>query len=119
MYALACPEKGSFIGYKKANFVDNHNHIYCECIVELRILDDAKRSSATSRKCRCDKAKVISITSLDGDESFSEASSGYDINFIYEVGKIVEVTDFDECRWNEYSTGIHFFITRDEAVRYV
>ena len=28
------------------------------------------------------------------------------------------VKDFDDDRWNECSTGIHFFITRDEAVMY-
>ena len=44
-YKLACPEKGSFIGYKKAG----------GCIIELLILEDAKRSSATSSKCRTNK----------------------------------------------------------------
>lgn len=29
-----------------------------------------------------------------------------------------EVKDFDKCRWNEYSTGIHFFIDRNMAVVY-
>lgn len=32
--------------------------------------------------------------------------------------KHTEVADFDENRWNECAPGIHFFITRDEAVRY-
>ena len=107
-FAPQCQEKGSFIGYKKA---DNK-------IVELLITEDAKRSSATTRKCRCSKAKVLSITSLDGTESFKKVNSDYDIYFIYEVGKIVEVKNFDDNRWNECSTGIHFFITRDEAVMY-
>lgn len=30
----------------------------------------------------------------------------------------VSVADFDENRWNECAPGIHFFITREEAVRY-
>ena len=107
-FELQCPEEGSFIGYKKAN----------NKIVKLLITEDAKRSSATTRKCRCSKAKVLSITSLDGKENFEKVASDYDLNFIYEVGKIVEVKEFDENRWNEYSTGIHFFITRDEAVMY-
>ena len=107
-FALQCPEKGSFIGYKKA---DNK-------IVELLITEDSKRSSATTRKCRCSKAKVLSITSLDGKEEYTDAASDYDLKFIYKVGEIVEVEDFDEDRWNECSTGIHFFITRDEAVMY-
>ena len=107
-FELQCPEKGSFIGYKKAN----------DKIVELLITEDAKRSSATTRRCRCSKAKVLSITSLDGKEEYTEAVSNYYSNFVYEVGKIVEVENFDENRWKEYAPGIHFFITRNEAVMY-
>lgn len=108
-YPLQCPETGSFIGYKKA----------ADKIVMLEICADAKRSSATSRKCRCSKAKVLAITNLDGSESgLSEIESDYDEDFIYCVGETVEVPDFDENRWNECAAGIHFFITRDEAVKY-
>lgn len=81
-------------------------------------MEDSLRSSATSRKCRCSKAKVLSITSLDNKKSFDKTESDYDKNFIYEVGKIVEVKDFDKNRWDECSVGIHFFITREEAVNY-
>lgn len=28
------------------------------------------------------------------------------------------MTEFDKNRWDECSEGIHFFITRDEAVNY-
>lgn len=108
-FALQCPEEGSFIGYKKAR-----GHI-----VKLEILSDAKRSSATTRKCRCSAAKVLSITTLDGrDDGTQFISSGRDSNFVYRVGEIARVDDFDENRWNECSTGIHFFITRNEAVEY-
>lgn len=108
-YPIACPETGSFIGFKKANGL----------IVELQILDTAMRCSATSRKCRCSEAKVISITTLDGDSTdITEVFSDFDNNFIYKVGEIVKVENFDTNRWNECSSGIHFFITRDEAVNY-
>ena len=108
-FALQCPEEDNFIGYKK---VQNK-------IVKLLITKDAKRSSATTRKCRCSKAKVLSITELDGSDSgLTSINSKYDPNFTYRVGEIVEVSNFDEDRWNECSTGIHFFITRDEAVQY-
>lgn len=107
-YAMQCPEKGAYIGYKKAGGK----------IVELEIQEDAKRSSATTRKCRASKAKVLSITSIDGKEHFEEAKSNYDNSFVYEVGETVEVKDFDENRWNECSAGIHHFITRGEAERY-
>ena len=109
-FALQCPEEGSFIGYKKVR----------DKIVKLLITEDAKRSSATTRKCRCSKAKVLSITELDGSDSgLTSINSKYDPNFTYRVGEIVEVPDFDEDRWNECSTGIHFFITMGEAVQYI
>ena len=107
-YAMQCPEKGAYIGYKKAEGK----------IVELEIQENAKRSSATTRKCRASKAKVLSITSIDGKEHFKKAKSSRDNSFVYRVGETVEVKDFDEDRWNECSTGIHHFITRQEAVLY-
>ena len=108
-YPLQCPETGSFIGYKKA----------ADKIVMLEICADAKRSSATSRKCRCSKAKVLSITHLDGSDSgLTEVRSNYSKEFVYRVGEVAEVPDFDDNRWNECAAGIHFFITRGEAVKY-
>ena len=108
-YPLQCPETGSFIGYKKA----------ADKIVMLEICADAKRSSATSRKCRCSKAKVLSITHLDGSDSgLTEVRNNYSKEFVYRVGETVEVPDFDENRWNECAPGIHFFVTREEAVKY-
>ena len=105
----ACPDFGMFIGFKKA-------HGY---IVVLEIPEDAKRLSATGRKCRCDKAKVLQIQNLDGTESgLTEIASSFTDSFIYKVGEVISVPDFDEDRWNECSTGIHFFINRQEAVNY-
>ena len=106
--SLQCPEEGSFIGYKKSG----------NKIVKLRIEEDSKRSSATSRKCRASKVTVLSITSIDGTEEFQKAENTGNYEFTYEVGKTYEIDDFDEDRWNECSTGIHFFITREEAVKY-
>ena len=109
-FPLACPEVGAFIGWKKCR-----NNM----IVKLLIPEDARRSSATGRKCRCDKAKVMEIENLDGTTANTkEAISSHGATFRYVVGETVEVTDFDENRWNECAPGIHFFITREEAVRY-
>ena len=45
--------------------------------------------------------------------------SQHDSNFIYEKGKIVKPTKpFNEDRWKECETGIHFFITLKEAENY-
>ena len=110
---LVCPEEGSYIGYKKAKNKDKE-----EVIIKLLITEDALRSSATTRKCRCSKAKVLSITSLDKTKTFDKAYSNWDETFIYRVGEIVEVDDFNTNRWKECATGIHHFITRKEAVEY-
>ncbi len=107
---LACPETGSFIAYKKAS----------KFIVKLKIPADAKRSSATTRKCRCNKAIVLEIQNLDGSKtSISEIASNYDDTFIYKIGETVTVMNFDDNRWKECSTGIHFFINRQDAVNYI
>ena len=104
-----CPDFGAFIGFKKAS-----GHI-----VVLEIPEDARRQSATGRKCRCNKAKVLQIQNLDGTNAdVTEVASNFDSNFIYRVGEMVSVSYFDEDRWNECSTGIHFFINRQEAVEY-
>ena len=107
---LQCPESGAFTGFKK---------LRDGLIAEIEILPDAKRSSATTRKCRCDKAKVVAITQKDGTPFAGEYGvSQHDSSFLYKIGDIVSVDNYDNDRWNECSTGIHFFITRQEAVDY-
>ena len=111
---MTCPDTDSFIGWKKATCNGQE-----DVIIKLEILEDAKRSSATSRKCRCNKAKVLAIETIEGESlNYLNARSKYDQTFIYKVGKIVSVDNFDEDRWNECAPGIHFFINRQEAVEY-
>ena len=107
--SMVCPEEGDFIGWKKLG----------DKIIKLRIPEDALRSSATTRKCRCNKAEVIEIYNIDGTIAYERIiSSNYDSSFTYEVGKTVEVQDFDTNRWEEYTKGIYFFINRHEAINY-
>lgn len=103
MFWSACPDEGEFIAWKKCRDT---------VIVKLLIPADAKRSSATTRKCRSDKAVVLDVI---GEEV---GVSQHDASFMYKKGETVRVKDFDEDRWNECSTGIHFFITRKEAEVY-
>ena len=106
---LECPEEGSFIGYKTAD----------DKIIVLEIPADAERYSATTKKCRCSKAKVLHIEELDGSISKVKCvKSDWDENFIYELGKTVSVSNFDRNRWNECSTGIHFFMNKIMAKQY-
>lgn len=110
---LVCPEEGSFTAYKA---------VYCDgkdYIAKLYIPATAKRSSATSRKCRCSEAQVIEFYDLRHNvANIDYATSRRTNNFVYVAGVQVSVDDFDENRWNECSTGIHFFMTFDEAVNY-
>lgn len=106
---MACPTDGSFIGWKKASGY----------IVKLQIPENARRSSAGGEKCRCDKAFVIEIQNIDGTNADIETvCSDHDENFVYAVGATVDVSDFDDDRWNECAPGIHFFIDRRAAVEY-
>lgn len=106
---MACPTDGAFVAWKRAG----------DHIVKLRVADDARRSSATCNKCRCDKAEVLEIQNEDGTPSGLEAvHSDRDESFVYVVGATVEVPDFDENRFNECTTGIHFFVDRRAAVEY-
>ena len=106
---MSCPDSGSFTAWKKASGM----------IVKLLIPEDARRSSATGRKCRCDKAQVIAIETLDGEPAKTKiVNSSYAASFVYEVGKTVEEPNFCEDRFRECAPGIHFFINRKEAVDY-
>lgn len=109
-FPISCPEYGEFIGWKKTRG---------PLIVRLKITENAKRSSALGRKCRCSEAVVLAIENVDGTPSDkTEAISLYDPYFIYRVGETVSVSDFDNNRAKVCSSGIHFFITRQEAVDY-
>lgn len=117
-YYQACPESGSYVGYKKA-FAKAKNGKTLDVIVKLEIPADAKRSSAMSRKCRASKAKVLEIKSIISKKRFTTAFSSHDNGFKYKVGETVEPTEpFDTNRWHECTSGIHHFITREEAIRY-
>ena len=108
-FRMHCPETGPILGYKKC--VNDR-------VVQLLIPADAKRTSATLPSCRCSKAKVLSIKSFDETEEFEEAWSLVDENFVYRKGQWVEVKDFNEDRWMDSTTGIHFWMERKEALGY-
>ena len=108
-FPMVCPEEGDFIGWKKAS----------DRIIKLHIPEDALRSSSTTRKCRCSKAEVMEIYNFDGTIAEErQVASSRDSSFVYEIGKTVEVKDFDTNRWEECTRGIHFFLNRQEAIDY-
>ena len=104
---MACPSDGAFIGWKK---------IY-GCLIKLEIPEDAKRSSSTTRKCRCDKAKVLEIIDINTKKQITEViNDAFNHKTTYKVGEMVYPDKFDENRWNECSNGIHFFINKQDAI---
>ncbi len=119
---MTCPEKGSFVAYKKVlkrprAYLSSEN----EMIAVLEIPADAKRSSGGgTRKCRCDKAKVVCFYDCHGDvlNEITEGYSAFDRSFVYRVGEYVTEKRFDDDRWETCSRGIHFFINLQEAINY-
>ena len=106
---FACPSEGAFVAWKK---VDG------KYLVKIYIPEDAKRLSGTTRKCRCDKAMVLDITSLDGEIHFDEVVNYKYKETTYKVGEMVYPDSFDENRWRECSHGIHFFVDKKDAIVY-
>ena len=113
---FACPSDGSFVGWKKiSRYSENYSGKY---LVKLSIPDDARRCSANTTKCRCDKAEVLEITNIETNEKVDVITNTNEVRCVYKVGEIVYPDSFDEDRWNECSHGIHFFINKQEAIDY-
>ena len=97
-------------------------HAYKKCrddlIVELIIPKGSIVFSINNSKCRTNRAKVVSITDIEGKVTYNEAISNQDENFIYKVGTELEIEDFNLMYNVECAEGIHFFRTREEAVNY-
>lgn len=104
-----CPEDGSFIAWKKLSE---------GFIAKLEIPENAKRtSSIVGRKCRAEFVKVIAI--YNGDKEVLEGISSYNNSkTIYKVGEIVTPDSYDNDPRVECTNGIHFFITKQEAMDY-
>ena len=105
---IACPSDGEFTGWKKVG---------CS-LIQLLIPADAKRISATTTKCRCEKALVMSITNIEETVNYTEVINKKYAETIYKVGEMVYPDSFDDDRWNECSHGIHFFINKQDAIIY-
>jgi hypothetical protein len=108
LYYSHVPEEGAFVAWKKCRY---------DVLVKLLIPEDAERtSSIVGRKCRASKAMVLAIWDKDGNE-VKEALGLYN-GYRYTVGKEVIPDKYDPDPRVECSNGIHFFITKQEAVDY-
>ena len=135
------------IGYKKCVYFSGDGHQVRECIVELRIPNDARVVRPwighRANKLRCDRAFVRAIFSYDEfgnydrlpDDTvvYSISSLTYFVNhlrteylteafkraFKYVVGETVTPEyDLNDDIYYECGSGIHFFETIEEAVNY-
>lgn len=95
------------IGYKKALLDDE-----TEVIVELDILGIIEKMNIGYRT---NKAKVLSIKSLDDTKFYNSCRSVFVYEFIYEINKtiIIDNTDYDD-----YGEGIYFFLNKQKAIEY-
>ncbi len=101
--------EGTIIGYKK---------LQNDCIAVIEIPKRAKRVNGIgSRKCRAEFAKVISIETVIG-KKIKQKAGIHDSAFIYEVGKTVRPSNYNDDVRLECAEGIHFFITKEEAKNY-
>jgi hypothetical protein len=60
---MACPADGEFVAWKKVIGITDDGH-WKSTLIKLLVPSGAKRSSATSNKCRCSKAKVLEIKEI-------------------------------------------------------
>lgn len=108
----ACPTEGSFIGWKIV-----YKNFKIPYLIKLEILSDAKRSSATSNECRCNKAKVLNIIRMDNNEEIASIINYQYVYCLYKVGDIVYSDSFDENRWNICTHGIHFYMNKKDIFK--
>ena len=90
-------------------------------IVVLQIPAKAKRSQDVDDgfKCRASEAKVLHIESLNGKKLTAKtARSGYDDTFLYTVDQTVKPKYAFDTTGYACASGIHFFMTREQAVQY-
>ena len=89
-----------------------------EIVLEFLIPGSAQRtSSLIGRKCRANEALVVGVAYGDANNA-GIYESLYDLSFTYEIGKMAFEPSFDPDIRIECTAGIHFFLTKEEAIDY-
>jgi uncharacterized protein YjbI with pentapeptide repeats len=113
------PQKVELIVWKKLSGATSQH--YDTRIAKLLIPADAMRTaSLIGKKCRAERAVVLEIVDLSTGTEVLRASSLRNANFIYRVGESI-VPDghtYNHDFRHECKPGIHFFMTRGEAISY-
>ena len=120
------------IGWKKAKRFDKRLNYY-HVLIKLEIGARTRRVQPQDFKCRAASAKVLEIVTLKtekvkwgsrieevGGRKVKFAHSSHDTKFRYDVGSIVKPKKkYDPNPNNECKSGIHFFLTEQEAKDYI
>ena len=115
-YEIIAKERGMNVCYRS---FDPPSLVYKKCeagvIVVAKIPEDAEVRCTPDGKCRSNKAEIVEVIGTFCGEPVG--ISKYDGTTWYYPGDLVEVEDFDYSD-AEYSTGFHFFCTREQAEAY-
>jgi hypothetical protein len=112
-----CPQNQAFIGFKKVNSAEG------KVILTLEI-QGPSTSSLVGRKCRAKKVKVLKAETLEGAVipklwvKPQEFESTFNVSFKYQVGQTLEEPSYDRDIRVECTQGLHFFMTKKEAIDY-
>ncbi|SRR6266403_771306 len=106
----------AIIVYKVARYGPWRAHL--RAIVTLRIAHNTRRQQSKNYKCRAASAKVIEIRSQQTGRKLNKAVSFHRDTFIYRTGETVRPVFPYDPRPRECASGIHFFLTIEEARSY-
>jgi len=105
------PEEGSFIAWKK--LANNH-------IAKIEIPARAKRVCNTiNRKCRASLVKTLQIFDSKGNEVKTGYSNYIGLITEFKIGRLTKPDKFDDTPFNDCTNGIHFFVTKQEALNWL
>ena len=108
-WQIVPPMGQSFAAFKKTRDV---------VVLELLIPGSAQRtSSLIGRKCRTNEALVVGVAHGVANDT-GIYKSLHRMDFTYEIGKTAREPAFDPDIRVECTAGIHFFLTKEEAIDY-
>ena len=61
---------------------------------------------------------MLEIKDIESGETVNEVTNFSRAVCTYKVGETAYPDSFDECRWHECASGIHFFMSEKEAIEY-
>ena len=103
------PQEGALVVWKKLR----HGVLAKLCIPA----DAARTAALVGRKCRAAFAEVLRLENEAG-ETQAEGESRHEKGFFYRAGERVTPAGYADDIREECQPGIHFWLTREEAVAY-